>query len=71
MQSYGHKLKLFVRTQIITHMGNRRLAGRMQPSTSFDPALTHFRELTHIKLMSYDLRKKHHVFSQQGLFCDS
>jgi hypothetical protein len=24
-----------------------------------------------IKLMSYDFRKTHHVFSHQGLFCDS
>jgi hypothetical protein len=48
-------------------MGNRR----MWPSTSFDPALIHFSELTHIKLMPYDLRKTHHVFSHQGLFYDS
>jgi hypothetical protein len=52
-------------------MGNRRPAGRMRPSTSFDPALINFSELTHIKLKSYDLRKTHHVFSHQGLFCDS
>jgi hypothetical protein len=31
-------------------MGNRRPAGRMRPSTSFDPALIHFSGLTHIKL---------------------
>jgi hypothetical protein len=30
-------------------------AGRMRPSTSFDLALIHFSELTHIKLTSYDL----------------
>jgi hypothetical protein len=53
------------------HMGNRRPAGRMRPSLSFDPALIHFSELTHIKLTSYHLRKTHHVFSHQGLFCDS
>jgi hypothetical protein len=56
---------------ITTHMGNRRSAGRMRPSTSFDPALIHFSELTHIKLTSYDLRKTNNVFSHQGLFCDS
>jgi hypothetical protein len=54
-----------------THMGNRRPAGRVRPSTSFDPALIHFSELTHIKLTSYDPRKTYHVFSHQGLFCDS
>jgi hypothetical protein len=43
----------------------------MRPSTSFDPALIHFNELIHIKLTSYDLHKTHHVFSHQGLFCDS
>jgi hypothetical protein len=43
----------------------------MRPSTSFDPALIHFSELIHIKLTSYDLRKTHHVFSHQGLFCNS
>jgi hypothetical protein len=53
------------------HIGNGQPAGRMQPSTSFDPALIHFSELTHNKLMLYDLRKTHHVFSHQGLFCDS
>jgi hypothetical protein len=53
------------------HMGNRRPAGRMWPSTSFDPALIHFSELIHIKLTSYDLRKTHHVFSHQGLFLGS
>jgi hypothetical protein len=55
----------------ITKMGNRRPAGRIRPLTSFDPALIHFSELTNIKLTSYDLRKTHHVFSHQGLFCDS
>jgi hypothetical protein len=53
------------------HMGNCRPAGRMRSSTSFDPALIHFSELTHIKLTSYDLHKTHHVFSHQGLSCDS
>jgi hypothetical protein len=52
-------------------MSNRRPAGRMSPSTFFDPALIDFRELTHIKLPWYDLCKTHHVFSHQGLFCDS
>jgi hypothetical protein len=42
-------------------MGNRRP----------DAALIHFSELTHIKLTSYDLRKTNHVFSHQGLLCDS
>jgi hypothetical protein len=28
-------------------MGNRRPAGRMRSSTSLDPALIHFSELTH------------------------
>jgi hypothetical protein len=43
----------------------------MRPSTSFDLALIRFSELIHIKLTSYDLRKTHHGFSHQGLFCDS
>jgi hypothetical protein len=53
------------------HMGDRRPLGRMLPSTSFDPALIHFSELTHIKLTSYNLHKTRHVFSHQSLFCDS
>jgi hypothetical protein len=42
-------------------------AGQMRPSTSFDPALIDFSELTHIKLISYDTM----FFPPQGLFCDS
>jgi hypothetical protein len=57
--------------RITAHMDNRRPTGRMRPSISFNPALIHFSELTHIKLTSYDLRKTHHVFSHQGLFCNS
>jgi hypothetical protein len=38
-------------------MGNRLPAGRMRPSTSFDPALIHFSELTHIKLTSWLAQK--------------
>jgi hypothetical protein len=30
------------------HMGNRRTAGRMRPSTSFDPALIHFSEVSRL-----------------------
>jgi hypothetical protein len=36
--------------QATPHMCNRRPAGRMRPSTSYDPALIHFSGLTHIKL---------------------
>jgi hypothetical protein len=43
-------------------MGNRRTAGRMRPSTSFDPALIHFSEVSRIHG-----ERKHGVFYQPTL----